>query len=248
MIILRDLTYHYADGTAALKDINLTIHDGEFLLICGPNGSGKTTLLRHLNGLLKPSSGSVEVEGLETSRHEREIMQRVGMVFQDADTQIIGETVEEDVAFGPQNLGLASGEVRKRVDEVLAMMALEPIRDKPCHRLSGGQKRRVAIAGVLAMRPQVLLIDEPFANLDYAGVRQTLEHLVTLHRRGKTVVVTTHDVEKVMAHADRVVVLHEGLIKTQGPPGDVISSLRTYGIRPPCFSLPAKGAASWLEE
>ena len=248
MIILRDLTHHYADGTAALKGISLTVTDGEFLLICGPNGSGKTTLLRHLNGLLKPSSGSVEVDGWEASRHEREVMQRVGMVFQEADTQIIGETVEEDVAFGPENLGLPPEEVRKRVDEALAMMALELIRDKPCHRLSGGQKRRVAIAGVLAMRPQVLLIDEPFANLDYAGVRQTLEHLVTLHCQGKTIVVTTHDVEKVIAHADRVVVLHDGLIKIQGSPREVTSSLRAYGIRPPCFSLPGKGAVSWLEE
>jgi len=246
MITIQNLTYSYPDGTPALKDITLTINDGEFLLICGPNGSGKTTLIRHLNGLLKPFSGIIRVDGLDPAKAEKQVMQRVGMVFQDADSQIVGETVAEDVAFGPENLGLSPDEVKVRVDSALDMVGLGDLNHKPCHLLSGGEKRRLAIAGVLAMQPGILVFDEPFANLDYSGVRQVLEQILRLHGKGHTIVMATHDVEKGIAHADRVAIIHKGELKAIDPPGIIIPELLQYSIRPPCYSLFGEKPTSWL--
>lgn len=246
MITMEGLAYVYPDGTHALRGISLTIHDGELLLICGSNGSGKTTLIRHLNGLLKPSAGTVRVDGFDPVHSEREVMQLVGMVFQDADSQIVGETVAEDVAFGPENLGLPPEEVAVRVSSALVLVGLEDLHYKPCHLLSGGEKRRVAIAGVLAMQPRILVFDEPFANLDYRGVCQVLEQILKLHRHGHTVVVATHDVEKAITHADRVAIMYRGELKAVGPPEAVIPELLQYNVRPPCFSLFGEEPVSWL--
>ncbi|NLJ26721.1 MAG: ABC transporter ATP-binding protein [Deltaproteobacteria bacterium] len=248
MIRIQDLQYRYPDGTVALKGISLSIPDGEFLLICGPNGSGKTTLIRHLNGLLKPFSGSVDVDGFHVAQSPKEVIKRVGMVFQDADSQIVGETVKEDVAFGPENLGLSPAEVNQRVAAALEMVGLEHVAEKPCHLLSGGEKRRVAIAGVLAMQPHILVFDEPFANLDYSGTRQVLQQIVQLHKEGHTIVMTTHDVEKVIAHVDRIAIVYKGELKALGPPDDIIPQLSAYKVRPPCFSLLGKRAVSWLAD
>jgi biotin transport system ATP-binding protein len=246
MITIQNLSYVYPDGTPALRGITLTIRDGEFLLVCGSNGSGKTTLIRHLNGLLQPFSGTISVEDLDPAKEERLVMQRVGMVFQDADSQILGETVAEDVAFGPENLGLSTDEVTLRVKAALEMVGMAHLQDRPCQLLSGGEKRRVAIAGVLAMQSRILVFDEPFANLDYAGVRQVLEHILALHERGHTVIVATHDVEKVIAHADRVAVIAEGELKALAPPQTIIPQLLRYDIRPPCYSLLGEKPISWL--
>jgi len=246
MITIEGLAYAYPDGTHALRGISLTVDDGELLLICGSNGSGKTTLIRHLNGLLKPSAGTVRVDGFDPVHSEREVMQLVGMVFQDADSQIVGETVAEDVAFGPENLGLPPDEVAVRVSSALALVGLEDLHYKPCHLLSGGEKRRVAIAGVLAMQPRILVFDEPFANLDYRGVCQVLEQILKLHRHGHTVVVATHDVEKAITHADRVAIMYRGELKAVGPPEAVIPELLQYNVRPPCFSLFGEEPVSWL--
>jgi biotin transport system ATP-binding protein len=246
MIEVKGLSFSYADGTPALKDVNFAVADGEFLLLCGANGSGKTTLIRHLNGLLKPSSGAVLIDGLEAAHFPREAMQRVGMVFQDADSQMVGETVGEDVAFGPENLGLPSHEVNRRVASALQAVGLEFLKDKPCHRLSGGEKRRVAIAGVLAMECRVLVFDEPFANLDFDGVRQVLEQLVKLHVSGHTLIVASHDVEKVIPYVHRVAVMFNGELKVLAPPGEVLPLLSRYGIRPPSCSLLGEPALSWL--
>jgi cobalt transport protein ATP-binding subunit len=246
MIAIQNLAYSYPDGTPALKDITFTINEGELLLVCGPNGSGKTTLIRHLNGLLKPSSGTIRVDGLDPVQAERQVMQLVGMVFQDADSQILGETVEEDVAFGPENLGLSPDEVKVRVTAALNMVDLERLQHKPCHLLSGGEKRRVAIAGVLAMQSRILVFDEPFANLDYSGVRQVLQQILKLHGDGHTIIVATHDVEKVITHADRVAIIHKGELKALAPPAMIIPHLPQYDIRPPCYSLLGERAISWL--
>jgi cobalt transport protein ATP-binding subunit len=246
MINIQNLCYSYPDGTPALKDITLTIGDGEFLLVCGPNGSGKTSLIRHLNGLLKPASGTVVIDGLDPAKAERQVMQRVGMVFQDADSQILGETVAEDVAFGPENLGLPPDEVNARVISALGMVGLASIQHRPCHLLSGGEKRRVAIAGVLAMQSRILVFDEPFANLDYSGVSQVLEQILKLHGKGHTVIVATHDVEKVIDHADRVAVIFAGRLKALAPPQAIIPLLRQHNVRPPCYSLLGERPISWL--
>ena len=233
MIEIRDIGYTYADGTAALKGISLDIADGEFLLVCGPNGSGKTTLIRLLNGLLKPHAGSIRVDGLDPVKNGRDVVRRVGMVFQDADSQIVGETVREDIAFGPENMGLTPEEVRIQVEAALKAVGLEEIADKPCYRLSGGEKRRVAIAGALAMQSRILVLDEPFANLDYSGVCQVMSHILDLHKKGHTIILTTHDVEKAITHAQRVAVIFKGELKALGPPESVMSELSAYSIRPP---------------
>jgi biotin transport system ATP-binding protein len=248
MITIQDLSYSYPDGTVALKGITLTIYDGEFLLICGPNASGKTTLIRHLNGLLKASSGMIRVDGLDPVQAEKQVMQRVGMVFQDADSQIVAETVAEDVAFGPENLGLLPDEVSIRVASALNMVGLQSLHHKPCHLLSGGEKRRLAIAGVLAMQSSILVFDEPFVNLDYSGVRQVLQQILKLHGSGHTVVVASHDVEKVIAHADRVAVISKGELKALASPQAIIPELQQYDIRPPCYSLFGEKPISWLTE
>jgi len=246
MIEIHKLHCRYPDGTVAIKDLDLTIPDGEFLLICGPNGSGKTTLIRHINGLIKPFAGTIHVAGLNVADAEDEVRKRVGMVFQDADSQIIGETVREDVSFGPQNLGLPEVEINQRVEWALNTVALLQLADKPCHLLSGGEKRRLAIAGVLAMRPQVLIFDEPFANLDYSGVRQTLQQIISFHQKGCTVIVTTHDVEKVIAHVSRAAILYGGELKADGSPESIVKDLSKYQIRPPCYSLLGGKPISWL--
>jgi cobalt transport protein ATP-binding subunit len=248
MIEIQNLNHHYADGTHALNGIDLTISEGEFLLICGPNGSGKTTLIRLICGLFKPTAGSIRINGMNDPYTSREIRRLVGMVFQDPDSQIVGETVREDVAFGPENLGLSSEEIIKRVEWALKVMGLENISEKPCYLLSGGEKRRLSIAGVLAMRPRVILFDEPFSHLDYPGIREVLKHMVQFHREGHTLVVTTHDVEKVISHVDRIAIIHEGKLMGVGPPEGLLSELPSFGIRPPCYALLGKEKISWLDE
>lgn len=248
MIRIQNLQYRYPDGTQALHGVDLTISDGEFVLICGPNGSGKTTLIRHIKGLLKPTAGSITVDGFDTVSQQREVLWRVGMVFQDADSQIVGETVLEDVAFGPENLGLSRDAVKARVFSALEKVGMGNLADKPCHLLSGGEKRRLAIAGVLAMEPHVLIFDEPFANLDYAGVRQVLHQIVGLHQKGHTILLTTHDVEKVVAHTDRIAILSAGKLRAIGVPESIVPQLALYQIREPCYSLYGQKALSWLTD
>ncbi len=230
-----------------MKGLDLTISDGEFLLICGPNGSGKTTLIRLICGLLKPTTGSVQVNGLDPGHDSRELRRSVGMVFQDPDSQIVGETVKEDVAFGPENLGLAAEEIAERVNWSLQVMGLKELSEKPCYLLSGGEKRRLAIAGVLAMKPRVILFDEPFSFLDYPGIQEVLKHMVDLHRQGHTLVVSTHDVEKVVAHVDRIAILNGGELKMAGPSEEILAKLSQFGIRPPCYALLGGKKISWLE-
>jgi energy-coupling factor transporter ATP-binding protein EcfA2 len=200
-----------------------------------------------MSGLLKPSSGLISVNGLDSIRHSREVRKMVGMVFQDPDSQIVGETVREDVSFGPENLGLASKEIHERVVWALDKMGLTDLSEKPCYLLSGGEKRRLAIARVMAMLPQVVLFDEPFANLDYPAVRVTLQFMIQLHQEGHTVIVTTHDVEKVIAHVDRIAILQGGEIKIAGQPEVLVEELLHFGIRPPCYVLLGEKKLSWLE-
>ncbi len=247
MIQLKNLHHRYPDGTYALKGIDLTISKGEFLLICGSNGSGKTTLLRIMSGLLKPTEGSISINGHDPVKSPRNVRQIVGMVFQDPDSQIVGETVREDISFGPENLGLSLREVNERVDWALRKMGLEELSEKPCYLLSGGEKRRLAIAGVMAMKPEVILFDEPFSHLDYPGIQEVLKYMIQLHREGHTLIVTTHDVEKVVTHIDRMAIIQKGEIKASGPPDHLLKELSRFGVRPPCYLLLGGEKISWLE-
>jgi len=247
MIQIQNLHYCYPDGTKALNNINLNISEGEFFLLCGPNGSGKTTLLRLISGLFKPTSGTIWVNGLDLLTHSKEIRTLVGIIFQDPDSQILGETVREDVSFGPENMRLPGEEIQERVYRALQKMNLAYLSEKPCYLLSSGEKRRLAIAGVMAMKPRVILFDEPFAYLDFPGIQEVLKYMIELHREGHTLIVTTHDVEKVIAHVDRMAILQKGEIKALGKPDEVTRDLYQFGVRPPCYVLLGKEKISWLE-
>ncbi|PIE68001.1 MAG: ABC transporter ATP-binding protein [Deltaproteobacteria bacterium] len=245
-IEIRRLSHRYADGTTALDEIDLSFSRGAFTVIAGPNGSGKTTLLRHLNGLLQAQSGSVLVDGHDVKKDPIAARQKVGMVFQDADSQIVGETVYDDAAFGPENLGLDRARIDRRVKRALAAVGLSGQEDKRPHHLSGGEKRLLAIAGVLAMAPQVLMMDEPFSNLDYPSTCRVLEQIHDLHAHGHTLIITTHDLEKVVAHAQRLIVMSAGRVVGDGPPADVIDGIERFGIRPPCSVQLGRGIQPWV--
>ena len=240
------LRHRFADGTTALAGIDLFVNAGEFVVIAGPNGCGKTTLLRHLNGLILPRTGAVRVDGVSVAKDPVRARQMVGMVFQDADAQIVGETVYDDVAFGPENLRLDRSEIHDRVTSALAAVGMTHLADQRPHLLSGGEKRRVAIAGILAMRSPILVLDEPFSNLDYPGVRDVLEQILALHRGGHTLILTTHDLEKVLAHADRLVVMGTGRILRDGPPEAAVKGIDPYGVREPWASRQGLPLDSWL--
>lgn len=246
IIQTKNLCHCFADGTTALKDVNLTFDEGELTVIAGANGSGKTTLLRHFNGLLFPASGSVHVCGKSVLTHPLAARQQVGMVFQDADSQIVGETVYDDAAFGPENLGLPRQEIDRRVRQALAAVNLTGFEEKRPHCLSGGEKRRLAIAGVLAMAPRVLLMDEPFSNLDYPAACLVIDQIATLHQNGHTIIITTHDLEKVLAHTQRLVVMANGRVVEDGLPAKVIQGIERHGIRPPCSVQLGKGIRPWV--
>ena len=246
MIEIKNLHHRYPDGTHALKGIDLRISQGEFLLICGSNGSGKTTLMRLISGLFTPTNGSIRIASPTATDAPHGARPFIGMVFQDADSQIVGETVKEDVSFGPENLGLPPDKVAESVNWALRLMGLEAISEKPCYLLSGGEKRRLAIAGVLAMGPDIILFDEPFSHLDYPAIREVLRHMITLHQKGHTLVVTTHDVEKVIAHVDRVAIIHQGELKAAGPPDGMVTKLSRFGIRPPFYAILGGERISWL--
>jgi len=241
-IKVKGLTYVYNSGgpseQVALTGVELEIKKGEFLALVGPNGSGKSTLARHFNALLTPTEGKVLVDGMDTRQAEYlwEIRQRVGMVFQNPDNQIVSSLVEEDVAFGAENLGLPPSEVRARVDEALRLTGLSEYRNHAPHLLSGGQKQRLAIAGVLAMRPDCLVLDEPSAMLDPSGRRELMDILTRLNRSGGvTVVLVTHDMEEAAA-ADKVLIMSGGRPVREGTPAEVFADeqlLRDVGLELP---------------
>ncbi|MGD9383057.1 MAG: ABC transporter ATP-binding protein [Desulfobacterales bacterium] len=246
IIEIKNLSHRFADGTLGLKNISLTIQEGSFVIISGQNGSGKTTLLKHLNGLLLPTAGTVHLAGNLVSKNLVKARQMVGMVFQDADSQIVGQTVYDDVAFGPENLCLDRNEVKRRVSNSLKIVDMLNFEDQKPHLLSGGEKRRLAIAAILAMEPNVLVFDEPFSSLDYPGIKQVLKQIISLHRSGHTILVAAHDLEKVIAHADRLIIMKDGRVVKDGIPSQLLGDLEVFGIREPCASRLGMEVPSWL--
>lgn len=231
MIEIRNLTHKYRlnnnQELTAVKNLTLTINKGEFVVILGHNGSGKSTLAKHLNALLLPTEGKVLIDGMDTGDANNlwQIRQRVGMVFQNPDNQLIATTVEEDVAFGPENLGIPPEKIRQRVDEALKMVGMEEYAQKAPHLLSGGQKQRVAIAGIIAMRPQYLILDEPTAMLDPSGREEVIKTIRKLNKdEGLTIVHITHFMEEAV-FADRVIVMEGGEIVLEGKPREVFSQV-----------------------
>lgn len=251
-VIMEGLCFRYSEQEEmVLRDINLKVKKGEFVVIIGHNGSGKSTLAKHINALLVPSLGRVEVMGMDTRDPAKawEIRQRVGMVFQNPDNQLVAAIVEEDVAFGPENQGVPAAEIRRRVDEALREVGLYEYRTHGPHLLSGGQKQRVAIAGVLAMRPDCIVLDEATAMLDPRGRQEFMEVVRRLNKNeGKTIIHITHYMEEAV-QADRVLVMDQGRIVLEGTPREVFSKanrLKELGLDVPAltelaFNLRKKG-------
>ena len=236
------LTFRYTteEGVAptVLDGVTMSIEPGSFVAVLGHNGSGKSTLAKHMNAILLPSGGKVYVDGLDTADENllMDIRRQVGMVFQNPDNQIVASVVEEDVAFGPENLGVPSGEIRNRVDAALAQVNMTAYTRHAPHLLSGGQKQRVAIAGVLAIEPRCIVLDEPTAMLDPVGRREVLDTVRCLNReKGITVILITHHMDEA-AQADRLVVMHDGRIMADGKPAEVfldVEGLRALGLEVP---------------
>lgn len=238
IIEVKNVTFEYTDGEhrkTVIEDFSIDIERGSFTVILGHNGSGKSTLAKLLNGLYKPASGEVLVDGISTSSEEREleIKRRVGMVFQNPDNQLVASIVEEDVAFGPENLGFSPEEIRKRVDAALESVGMSEYARSTPHRLSGGQKQRIAIAGILAMTPECIVLDEPTAMLDPRGRAEIISTVERLNReKGITVVLITHFMEEA-ENADRAVVMDDGKIIADATPKEVFSDakmLRRAGL------------------
>ncbi|WP_048150770.1 ATP-binding cassette domain-containing protein [Methanolacinia paynteri] len=236
----RNLKYSYNNDIEALKGINFIAGRKQKIAIIGANGAGKSTLFKHFNGILTPSSGEVLVHGEPISKSNlKEIRKTVGIVFQNSDDQVFSPTVEEDIAFGPTNLGLDEETIQHRVNETLKLLSIEHLRDRVPHHLSGGEKKRVAIAGVLAMEPQVIVLDEPTAGLDPSGVKDLIGFLNELPEKyGMTIIFSTHSVELVPEIADYVYVLDKGAIVAQGGVRDVFGNedhLNEMGLEAPVF-------------
>ena len=256
MINVEHLAYSYpgvddTPGVAVFEDMNLSIEAGTFVAILGSNGCGKSTLAKHFNSILLPTGGKVWVCGLDTADEDQlmAVRRSVGMVFQNPDNQIVANVVEEDVAFGPENLGVASPEIRRRVDQALKQVGMSHYALHAPHLLSGGQKQRIAIAGVIAMQPKCIVLDEPTAMLDPRGRREVVDTISRLNKeKGITVVLITHHMDEA-AQADRVVVLHKGKVTADGTPKEVFTQvelLHSIGLAAPetvelCWELNKQG-------
>ncbi len=243
IIRIENLIFEYTDGEEgvvakrAINDISIDIEEGSFTAIIGENGSGKSTLAKNLNGLLLPTGGRVLVKDWDTSDEEHiwDVRQTAGMVFQNPDNQLVSSIVEDDVAFGPENLGVAPEEIRERVEKALSTVRMGEYKRKAPHNLSGGQKQRIAIAGVIAMKPQCIIFDEPTAMLDPQGRRDIMETIKELHDNGQTVILITHFMEEAV-EADRVIIMNKGKVLLDGTPGEVFSQVET--IREASLELP----------
>ena len=252
VISVEHLAYTYpgvddTPGVAVFKDLNLSVEKGSFVAVLGGNGCGKSTLAKHFNSILLPCGGKIYAFGMDTSDPEKLIAIRrtVGMVFQNPDNQIVANVVEEDVAFGPENLSISSPEIRKRVDQALKQVGMYEYREHAPHLLSGGQKQRVAIAGIIAMEPSCIVLDEPTAMLDPRGRREVMQTISRLNQeKGITVILITHHMDEA-AQADRVIVLHQGQVAADGTPKQVFSQvelLHSIGLAAPetvelCYTL-----------
>lgn len=241
IIEVKNVTFEYSDSeqkNTVIENFSVNIERGSFTVILGHNGSGKSTLAKLLNGLYKPASGEVLVDGISTldEQNEIEIKRRVGMVFQNPDNQLVASIVEEDVAFGPENLGLSPESIRSRVDEALKSVGMYEFRESTPHRLSGGQKQRIAIAGIIAMKPECIVLDEPTAMLDPKGRREIISTIERLNREeGITVVLITHFMEEA-ENADRAIVMSDGVILADSTPKEVFSNvalLKSVGLDVP---------------
>jgi len=236
LIEVNRLSHDYDGSKRGIREISFKISKGEFVLFAGKNGSGKSTLFRHLNALLMPTRGDVLIQGKSTLKDPLSARKKVGLVFQDADTQIVGETVADDIAFGPENLKYSRKKIQEMVEFALETLGLYELRNRNPSSLSGGEKRRLAIAGVIAMEPEVLILDEPFSNLDHPGTLDLIACIEKIHRMGRTILISTHDIEKVFTLTTRMIILNQGRVVADGLPLALLKRVEEFGIREPCAS------------
>jgi biotin transport system ATP-binding protein len=237
---VKNLTKSFTWGNPVLRDVSFTLNRGSWTILAGSNGSGKTVLMNHLNGLEKPDRGSLFFKGRNITLMGDEIRRRVGLVFQNSDLQFVEQSVEKELLFGPVNLGYPTEKRERLVESVISQLGLEELRNRRPHTLSGGEKKRVAIGGILTMEPDLLVLDEPFTGLDWEGVDQVLKTLIALHREGMTLLLITHDLAKCLAHGDHMIVMSRGKIRLEGNPNEILSRVEEWGIKKP-------GELTWLK-
>jgi len=245
LLEVKDLRFWFDKNQTILHDVSFSIPKGSLTLLSGPNGSGKSLLMRIIKGLTQSKAGSLLLEGSDVTGEPKKRMRSIGLVFQDAETQVVGQTVEKDIRFGMENLGLDADEQQRRLAEVADLLDLERYLDRRPKTLSGGEKRRLAIAGVLVMQPDLLILDEPFANLDWRSTVSVLTNLMRLKAEGHTILLVSHEVEKTLAHADHVLILDEGTIALSGRKEEVYPHLGGHGIYVP-RGVPIE-ELSWLK-
>lgn len=233
MIKTNNLHFAYAD-TPVLQDISIEIPDNQYVIIAGPNGSGKTTLVQHFNGLLTPDHGTITLDGTEITDNLVATRRRIGFVFQNPRDSFVAQTVEADIAFGPENLGLPTETINERVRTALATVGLENKITHTIMDLSDGEQARVAIAGAIAMHPDYLILDEPLTGLDHHARTDVFDRILELHEHGTSVIVVTHDLHDFIDVADRILILQDGVIKRDNDPTELVPELPSFGVRPPC--------------
>lgn len=227
MLEARNISYSYDNDSQALKNVSLKIDNGEMVAILGKNGAGKSTLFLHFNGIYEPDDGEILIDGEKLKYNKKALLkcrQKVGIVFQNPDNQIFAPSVEEDVAFGPLNLKLPMDEVQHRVEEALKRVGMEGFEKKAPHHLSGGQKKRIAIAGILAMKPEIMILDEPTAGLDPDGVEKVLNIMNQLNKEGMTLIISSHDIDMISKYADKIFILYNGEIIESGNKNQIFSN------------------------
>lgn len=233
LLEIKNVSHRFRNGTEALKEVSFSVLKGELLIISGKNGSGKSVLMRHINGLYRPTSGDILFRGTSIFKQLLHVRQKIGLVFQNPDNQIVSQIVKMDVAFGPENLHLEKTETERKVAEALQSVGLLDKIDHRTYNLSGGEKRKLAIAGVLAMDPEIIILDEPFSNLDFPGVKHVLRKIIDLHELGHTIICITHELDKILYHADRLIIMDNGRIVSDDIPVTAMMEAPSYGIRIP---------------
>jgi biotin transport system ATP-binding protein len=246
VIEIRGLSHRFSNGKLGLEDISLDLQSGSFALLAGANGSGKTLLFKHILGLLRPSSGAILYRGKPLKKQLKLLRKETGMIWQESDIQIIGQTVGEEVGFGLSNQGIKKAEIDRRVQAALKRVHLDKPLDFPCGVLSGGEKRRLIMATMIAEEKQVLLLDEPFTGLDWAGVRDFLQVLLDFHRQGGTIFLISHDLDKFFGHVEQVFLLSQGRLAAQGSPLEIWPHLKDQQVHPPHLPREEYQKATWL--
>lgn len=231
ILTVEDLSLSLSPQKEILSGVSFSIAKGETLLLCGKNGSGKSILLRALKGLIPITKGSIFLDDIDVSKKGNARNASIALVFQDTDTQIVGQTVYKDLLFGLENLGIKQEEREERIKEVSSLLDISSLLHKNPMNLSGGEKRRVALGGVLVMKPQIIFLDEPFANLDYPGITQVIASIIALQQRGVAIVIATHEVEKIAFHTDSMMILDKGKVVEWGTTKEMLFKSEQYGIR-----------------